>query len=349
MISSKLIAAWPLVVVLASAQKAALRTFDPKAPPPRASSASVVNEQAANAAASTLPAQLPLGTCPMVHQGTKVEATVTATLQSSGLYLYQYSFKNVGAKDVSDIMVSVGNVVEPLSITSPANWEHGYSYADRSLLHWAAVLPTVPIEDEHKFHPPVAAIKPGQTLAGFSFQTELPPGPAPLLVGTPGAPYDITGHAITANSLEELAALVEEASEDFIERNCDTSDEATFVFSLTRAPINSHPAVIQINPTRSGPIDLGLTPVLRVAVISTASFSGLTVDPATARLGRLKVAPSAHLLQDVNGDGKDDLLLQFPAPALKLRCLDTALFLTGKTLTGAAFQGGSGIQIVGCP
>jgi len=87
-----------------------------------------------------------------------------------------------------------------------------------------------------------------------------------------------------------------------------------------------------------------------VAVLTTATFDAATVDPATVRFGAADTeAKSNHYaLEDVNGDGKADLVLQFPTQSTGIACGATSATLTGKTRNGLSLQGSDSIVTVGC-
>ena len=53
-------------------------------------------------------------------------------------------------------------------------------------------------------------------------------------------------------------------------------------------------------------------------------------------------------VEDVNADGKKDLVLHFRTPETGIRCEDTAASLTGMTFDGDAIQGSDSIETVGC-
>jgi hypothetical protein len=90
--------------------------------------------------------------------------------------------------------------------------------------------------------------------------------------------------------------------------------------------------------------------LIRVAVLSTEEFDATTVDPASVRFGpRGLVEDSGKTrFEDVDGDGRDDLLLHFRIDETGIRCGDTSAGLTGRTFTGQAIHGLDSIRTVGC-
>jgi hypothetical protein len=97
-----------------------------------------------------------------------------------------------------------------------------------------------------------------------------------------------------------------------------------------------------INPRNKG--------VIPVAILSNASFDAAKVDPATLRFGVTgnEAAPRHSALEDVNGDGKPDLMLQFPTQNTGIACGATSATLTGKTRAGLPIKGSDSIVTVGC-
>ncbi len=91
----------------------------------------------------------------------------------------------------------------------------------------------------------------------------------------------------------------------------------------------------------------GLTPV---AILSTATFDATTVNPATVKLAGAPVALKAGQplasIQDVNGDGTPDLVLQVPTSSLQLTPAATMATLTGQTFGEQNIQGTDSVLIV---
>lgn len=97
-----------------------------------------------------------------------------------------------------------------------------------------------------------------------------------------------------------------------------------------------------INPKSEG--------VIPVAILSTDTFDATTVDPSTVKFGP-DGATEAHggrHREDVNKDGKKDLVLHFRTHDTGIECGDTSASLTGKTVSGQAIAGSDSIQTVGC-
>jgi len=97
-----------------------------------------------------------------------------------------------------------------------------------------------------------------------------------------------------------------------------------------------------INPRNNG--------VIPVAILSTDSFDAATVNPASVFFGATgtETKPNHYALEDVNGDGKADLMLQFPTQNTKIVCGTKTGVLTGATSLGQAIKGSDSITTTGC-
>jgi hypothetical protein len=96
-----------------------------------------------------------------------------------------------------------------------------------------------------------------------------------------------------------------------------------------------------INPRANG--------VIPVAILSTSTFDASTIDSSTLRFGPGQARPAnrAHV-EDVNGDGLPDMVVQFSTPSSQIACSDTASFLVGKTLSGQIIAAADSVRTVGC-
>lgn len=98
-------------------------------------------------------------------------------------------------------------------------------------------------------------------------------------------------------------------------------------------------------------INLGSNGVVPVAILSSATFDARTTDPATVTLSGAPVklkgngAPMASF-QDVNGDGRPDLLVHVSTTALQLSKSDTEATLNGRTFDGRYVRATDSVRIV---
>jgi hypothetical protein len=87
-----------------------------------------------------------------------------------------------------------------------------------------------------------------------------------------------------------------------------------------------------------------------VAILTTGAFDAGTVDPLSVRFGP-QGTPEAHgrgHIEDVNGDGRLDLVLHFRTDKTGIKCGDSSAKLTGATLTGSLIEGEDSLLTVGC-
>ena len=97
-----------------------------------------------------------------------------------------------------------------------------------------------------------------------------------------------------------------------------------------------------INPRSKG--------VIPVAILTTATFDATTVDPLSVKFGPAGATEShgrGHI-EDVDGDGDQDLVLHFRTQDTGIQCGYTSASLTGNTFDGAEIQGSDLIRTVGC-
>ena len=98
-------------------------------------------------------------------------------------------------------------------------------------------------------------------------------------------------------------------------------------------------------------INLGSNGVVPVAILSSATFDATTVNPTTITLAGASVrlkgngTPLASY-QDVNNDGRLDLVVQVSIEALQLSDVDTQATLTGQTSDGKSVTGNDYVRIV---
>lgn len=97
-----------------------------------------------------------------------------------------------------------------------------------------------------------------------------------------------------------------------------------------------------INPRSKG--------VIPVAILTTSVFDATTVNPLSVKFGPDGATEShgrGHI-EDVDGDGDQDLVLHFRTQDTGIQCGNTSASLTGKTTSGIAIEGFDSIITVGC-
>jgi hypothetical protein len=87
-----------------------------------------------------------------------------------------------------------------------------------------------------------------------------------------------------------------------------------------------------------------------VAILSTGSFDATTVDPTSVRFGvtGTEDAPRKTALEDVDHDGRADLILHFATQDTGMTCTTQEMTLTGTTTTGQPVEGHQTVRPVGC-
>jgi hypothetical protein len=98
-------------------------------------------------------------------------------------------------------------------------------------------------------------------------------------------------------------------------------------------------------------INLGSNGVVPVAILSSATFDARTVNPSTVTLASAPVKLTGKgtpmsSYQDVNGDGRLDLVVQITTSAFQLTLSDTMAVLKGKTNGGVSIKGTDTIRVV---
>jgi hypothetical protein len=90
--------------------------------------------------------------------------------------------------------------------------------------------------------------------------------------------------------------------------------------------------------------------VIPAAILTTNSFDATTVDPATVWFGvtGTEINASHWALEDVNEDGRQDLVLQFRTQDTGITCETTLVSVTGKTFSGEAIRGTDSVKVTGC-
>lgn len=89
---------------------------------------------------------------------------------------------------------------------------------------------------------------------------------------------------------------------------------------------------------------------LPVAILTTDTFDASTIEPTTIRFGAVgtETAPAKWALEDIDGDGDQDLILHFETQDTGIECGVTSATLTGETTAGRLFEGQDSVNTVGC-
>lgn len=132
-----------------------------------------------------------------------------------------------------------------------------------------------------------------------------------------------------------------------------TQPSYTFAYNPTPGATNFALQVpIDIKPgSFPNSINLGSNGTVPVAILSTVTFDATKVDPTTVTLAGASVAVKGKgdamaSVQDVNGDGRLDLLVHVTTKALQLTHTDTQAILNAKTIDGTFIRGSDTIKVV---
>ena len=100
-------------------------------------------------------------------------------------------------------------------------------------------------------------------------------------------------------------------------------------------------------PTTIEPNSRGVLPV---AILTTAQFDATTIDPETVRIGPTGTEADVFrsMQEDVNHDGRTDLLVLVRVQDMKANCDTTIIRLTGKTTGGVSIEGSEKVTTDGC-
>jgi hypothetical protein len=130
---------------------------------------------------------------------------------------------------------------------------------------------------------------------------------------------------------------------------CVTSMDFQIWAGLTRLQVTS--VQIDITPgSIPNRVNLGGQNLITVAILTTSIFDATAVDPLSVVFGP-NGAGATHgqgHLEDVDGDGENDLLLHFNTQGTGIACGDTSTSLLGATLSGGLIVGTDSVQTVGC-
>ena len=127
------------------------------------------------------------------------------------------------------------------------------------------------------------------------------------------------------------------------------SDCLGLVLMLLELEPTAIEVVIDVKPGEVvNPINLQSKGVIPVAILTTDQFDAQNINPLEVRFGRGQ-AIEAHLrghLEDVNGDGRLDMVLHFRVQQSGILPTDLEVCLTGNTTNGTPFQGCDSVTVL---
>ena len=145
---------------------------------------------------------------------------------------------------------------------------------------------------------------------------------------TPHRPATITNTAVVGSSSTDTRAS----------NNVATSNVEVFLpVDVDVRSTKKRGGVAAVNPTAGG--------LLGVAILSSSTFDALTIDPASVCFGDVedpgqRTCTEAHgtgHAEDVDGDGRSDLLLHYKIALTGIDTGDTSACLTGRTSTRGVY------------
>jgi hypothetical protein len=302
--------------------------------------------RAAAAAALLAAAAARAQVCPATPDQLSVSTSVDVTFDAStGLFTYTYTVANAASSAQPMDGFAVADFTPPVDkLASPPGWA-ATIVPGRNTVLWVAFSASDPdvVPDDGAVPASDAQVPPGGSLGGFSFQSPKPPGQVA---------FRATGFAPVPAQTGATDGDAEASAESLLEACPQLARPARDlgIAGATTGPVNSIRVSIDLRPGSAvNPVNPSSQGVLPVAILGTATFDVATVDAASVRLGRGAAPPQdgGHL-EDVNGDGIPDLVLQFPTALVAVRCGDSSIALTGQTTTGTPITGSDSLVTVGC-
>ncbi len=177
--------------------------------------------------------------------------------------------------------------------------------------------------------------------------------PADITVNanTAGGFSGLIGEAIALDACDPAPAVSNDAPALFplgdTEVTYTAVDEAGNSSSATQTvTVEPFPVVVDIKPGNSNnSVNHRSKGVIPVAILSDANFDATGIDVSSLSFGPdgASTAHNGHI-EDVDGDGDDDLMLHFRTQATGVSNSTTALCMTGLTASGIPIAGCDGIN-----
>jgi hypothetical protein len=165
------------------------------------------------------------------------------------------------------------------------------------------------------------------------------------LLGAPGTDYPAV--AFNARGMEGSDSY--SVSGNQITVNMWVSEPGDWIRVITQGVVE---VSIDIKPgSFPNSINLDSNGVLPVAILTTDDFDASMVDPTTLELAGAEAISKGKSgkvgsLEDVDGDGDLDLVIQVKVADLELTAGDTEAILTGETYDGIPIEGVDSVRIV---
>ncbi|MFC2011354.1 right-handed parallel beta-helix repeat-containing protein [Chloroflexota bacterium] len=126
---------------------------------------------------------------------------------------------------------------------------------------------------------------------------------------------------------------------DTITINGDKTVTATFTELVIEVKVDIKPG------SDPNSINLRSKGVIPVAILTANDFDASDIDPDTVAFGPSEAVPTHFAIEDVDGDGDDDMILHFETQEVGLSVDDTEATITGQTLDGISIEGADTVRI----
>ena len=170
-----------------------------------------------------------------------------------------------------------------------------------------------------------------------------------------GTYFEVDGVQVSEGIIDDLIGTLTVLYENATE-TVDLTFDCQFGATVTLAPPGGPETIIvdiDIKPgSDPNPINPGSNGLIPVAILTTDGFDASTVDPDSVTLAGSSVAVRGKSekmmarMEDIDGDGDDDLLLQVETQSDDALWESGTVTLLGKTYDGQAIEGTDDVVIV---
>lgn len=125
----------------------------------------------------------------------------------------------------------------------------------------------------------------------------------------------------------------------------------THAFLLTPTESVAVPVMVDIKPGEANEVNLKSKGTIPVAIMSTSNFDVTKADPATIRLAGAPVSQNRNgkwqvQFLDIDGDGLNDIIVNFYTEQLLLTPADSRAIIEGSTADGQLFRGTDVVNVL---